>query len=205
MLDRACFPSVIPALRNCVRCFSPHRKLIRCGVHKSFSLQTTGDFGRSESFNAKFKDTSYGLCRRLIHNPLLRIVLGFLVTERNGRSYALSFVCLGLPHSTDLLACLRGIPLVEDVVERHHFRAGVFQSINVFLNSYEADTECRVFDLQVFANVEVVAPEAAEVFDDDHTDLSVLDHPLHSLKVRTIKGRTRYTVVYEEHCVVESV
>jgi len=95
-----------------------------------------------------------------------------------------------LSNRTYLLTSLCGIPLVEDVVECHHFRTRVLQGVNVLSNGYEANTERGILDLQVFANIKVVTSETAEVFDDDRTNFAVLDHRLHTLEIGAVEGRT---------------
>lgn len=97
------------------------------------------------------------------------------------------------------------MPFVEDVVEGHHLRTDVLHCINVLLNGYEPNTKRRILDLQVLANVKIVTPETAEVFDDNRVYLTVFDHSLHTLKIGAVEGRTRNSVIYEKLRMVKTI
>ena len=97
------------------------------------------------------------------------------------------------------------MPFVEDIVEGHHFDPRSLSSVDILLNSDKADAHRRVFDLYVVTGFDVVTGKAAQILDDDCTNLTSLDHILHPLKVGAIEISSGVTVVCEEHGVAYSV
>ena len=92
------------------------------------------------------------------------------------------------PDSADFLAGLLGIPLVENIDERHQLHSSFGRGVHAFLNGDKCHVKRRVHDLQQTPHFNLLTPETAEIFYDNRADQPVLHHFLHSLKAVTLKG-----------------
>ena len=105
---------------------------------------------------------------------------------------------LAFPNRADLLAGLLGIPLVKNIVERHHLQARFGGGIYILLDRNKGHAEGRINDLRQPSHFHLFTSEAAEVFYDDCADQTVLHHVLHPLKSFPLKGGAGYAVIYKE-------
>ena len=81
----------------------------------------------------------------------------------------------------------------------HHFHAVSGQGIYSLLYGDKANAQRRIHYLRQPAHFHLLTPEAGEVFHDDCADFSVLCHTLHTHKIWSLEGCTRYAVVHEKH------
>lgn len=102
------------------------------------------------------------------------------------------------PHGPHLLAGLRCIPFIENVVEGHHLRAGPGQRVHVFLDGDELYAQRGIDHLKIIADLQIVSSKSGEVFHDDRRDLSCLNQFLHLLEAGALKGRPTYAVIIKE-------
>ena len=92
---------------------------------------------RAFSFKAKTVNSSHYLGSRLINKPLFFIKFVTLVTVWYTEVTPFAVRCLHRPHSAHLLAGLRRIPLVENVVKGHHLRTLAGFGVHTLLNGDE--------------------------------------------------------------------
>ena len=112
--------------------------------------------------------------------------------------YGFSVFGLAFPDSADYLAGLLGIPLVENVDERHQLHSDFGRGVHAFLNEDKCHAQRRVHDLQQTPHFDLLTTKAAEIFYDNRTNQPVLHHFLHLLEAVTMKGGAGSTVIYEE-------
>ena len=122
-------------IRSLVCCLSADTIIIFGRADNFLAFQTPCNLHRSKSRKTQLKDISNNLCGRLVNNPLFRIIGRFHIPERNCGRYTLSVICFGLPNCLYLFTRLLSIPLVENIVERHHFKSRTRIGIYILLNS----------------------------------------------------------------------
>ena len=102
------------------------------------------------------------------------------------------------PDRTNLLAGLLGIPLIKDVVERHHLQTRFGGGVHILLNRNEGHAKGRIDDLCQPSHFHLLTTKTAEVFHNNRTNRAGLYHFLHLLKAFPLEGSTGYAVIYKE-------
>ena len=105
---------------------------------------------------------------------------------------------LAFPNCTDFLAGLFGVPLVKNVVKRHHLKPCFGCGVHILLDGNEGHTKGRIDDLCQPSHFHLLTTKAAEVLHNDRTNQTVLYHFLHLLKAFPLEGSAGYAVVYKE-------
>ena len=193
-----CF--LIPSVWVCVLfpCLSAERSVIGSGNKHLFLFKLPCNLRRSPTVKAQSIDFSYNFRRRFIYQPILFVLLVSDISKWDGGTDTLAVCCLVLPHRTDFLACLSRIPLIENVVERHHLCACFFQGIDIFLNGDEPYAQRWVLDFKVVTHIKIVSAKATQIFYDNGVYHTLLHQVLHLNKTRSVEGRTRKSIIREK-------
>ena len=141
---------------------------------------------------------SYHLRSRLVNEPLFSIFRRLFVAVWNSGRYPLAVFGFAFPNCTNLLAGLLGIPLVENVVERHHLQTRFGGGIHILLDRNEGHAKGRIDDLCQPSHFHLLTTKTTKIFYDNRTNQAVLYHFLHLLKPFPLEGSTGYAVIYKE-------
>ena len=107
-------------------------------------------------------------------------------------------IALRLEHSLYFPAGVFGVELVENVDEGRHVVFRAVDTVHAVVDGDEADVVGREKHLRVHTDLKVVPSEAAHIFHNYRSYLSVLGHGFHFAKRGTVEGRAGVAVVYEE-------
>ena len=94
-----------------------------------------------------------------------------------------------LEYSADLLACVLGIELVEDVDERCHVVIHLICAVHTVIDGDKADIVVREHHLRVHTDLKIITPETAHILDDDRADLSLVDERNEPSPIGTVEVR----------------
>ena len=108
-------------------------------------------------------------------------------------------------NASDLLTCVFGVPFIDDVPKRREVIICLVVAIHIIVHRYESYILLRQHYFGIVTHHYVVPTEPRHIFHDNRTDASVVHVLHHSLKVRTVKVRSRIAVVHVKPYVSESV
>ena len=123
-------------------------------------LKNPCDLFRAFSCKAKTVNSLYNCRSRLINQPFFLIVLIPFVAIGNSEVGPFSVGCLHCPHRSYLLAGLRRIPFIENVVEGHHFCTLAGFGVYTLLNGDELYTQSRIEDFQISTGFNMLTAKA---------------------------------------------
>ena len=101
----------------------------------------------------------------------------------------------GLEHGADFPAGVTGVKLVHDVAERSKIVV-TFQTVYTVIDGDQTDAALPQ-NLHDLADFQIIAPQAAHVFDNNGLHSSGLDFLHHRQKAGAVKTGSRYAVIGE--------
>ena len=78
-------------------------------------------------------------------------------------------------------------------------------TVHTAVDGNEPHVILRECDLGIHPNFQIISTDAAHIFCDDRTDLSVFHQRHHALPIQSLKVRARVTVIYKELRIAEAV
>ena len=101
----------------------------------------------------------------------------------------LSGVSLNFHHSSDFLAGVLRIPLIDDIAERGKLIVAL-GAVHTIIHGDKVNIVLREHDFRIHTHLQIVTAETGHILDDNTFDDTSLNIGNHFLKPRAIKCRT---------------
>ena len=152
---------------------------------------------RTDTLRTHLKYSPHNACGRLVHHRQMVFIITLDITVRCKGCAIFSRFAVSFDNRLDFLACVCGVPLVEHIHYRQHIhsRSVFVGGIDIIVKGYEADIVGRENVVDILPDLNVVAPETAQVFNDNQIDFPrfcVLEQSLHG---RSVKACARIPVI----------
>ena len=167
------------------------------GIDHAIGGKAGGNFRQPVPLQRHAVDPAHHLGGLRLYYPKAGIVWVFDITvgRRRKRNTRISF---HLVHDPALLGNVFRIILVHNIFERGEIVL-TFIAVHAIGNGDQPYIVKREKFFRQFADLNVVAPQPGQVFDEHRRDIPGLDCGQHFLKTGTLHGRSRDAIVYKEN------
>ena len=97
-------------------------------------------------------------------------------------------LALCLKHRTDFLACVLGVPFVDDIKERGKITVLLVCTVHAVVDGYESDICTGQNHLSVVAYLEVVSAQSTHILNDNCSDLTFVHQGHKPLPIGAVKS-----------------
>ena len=119
--------------------------------------------------------------------PLLRIGRVFHIPVRCIGGQVFSRISFDLHNGPDLLTCVLGVPLVDDVPKRGKLVVALL-TVHSIVDSNKVNIVLREHDLSIHSHLQVVTAQTGHILDNDPLDNTCFNVRNHFLEPRAVKG-----------------
>ena len=172
------------------------RQIVRRALHL-FLRQHPRDLIRSVSLDGQPENPAHYPGGILVNQPAIFILRVFAVTVNGvvGGMLALHAPCM--ENSGDFSAAIPDIPLVHDVQKRRELTAFPVLAVHAVGDGDKANALLSEHDFRVKPDLQIIAPDAAHVLDNDRVDSAIINPGNHLFPPRAVKAAARPSVVGE--------
>ena len=153
-------------------------------------LQRFGYISRSDPLGAHCEYQLYHRRGFLVNKEMTFLstvgVAAVTIWDRCSKAFTALGFCF--EYSADFLACVAGIPLVEQILERRKLVVIAEQRVIVIVDGDIPDAVSREDKLGIVADLDIVSAESGQVFGDNDSDLARFNQLVHLLKAWTVKA-----------------
>ena len=140
-----------------------------------------------------------------IHDKVLLVLRVAPVAVGDAGGYALAVLHPGFENGLYLPAGIAGVKFVHNVQKRGKIVISLLVAVDTIVDGDKPNALVSKHDIGVKANLEVVAPEAAHVLDDDRCHVPGLHLGNHGLEAVPVEGRAAHSIVREVADIGEAV
>ncbi len=144
---------------------------VRCRYQHLFRCQNIRNGCGTVALASQTEYFTDNLCGRLVHDKGLLIVRLPLIAIGNRAAAPHSVFHSGLEYRLDFVTRVLGVPLVHNIQKRSEVIVLRSSTIHIVVDGYETNALFRKEDFRVIANLQIITPEATEVF---NTSVSIV-------------------------------
>ena len=156
--------------------------------------QQLGDLIGAVALHRKRENTAYHSGGFFVNKPVFPLFIPQIAVN-DSAGQVLAAHAFGFEHGTDFPAGVAGVKFVHDVAERCEIIIA-FQTVHTVIDGDQPDAALPQ-NLHDLTDFQIVAPQAAHVFDNNGLHPSGLDFLHHRQKAGTVKTGSRYAIIGE--------
>ena len=168
---------------------------MHCRYFYFLLLQKSSYLIRTQPINSPFEYLPHDFSSFFIHNPMISVIFIFQISVRCNTRHMLSGFALGLECRFYLFADILGIHFIHNIPEYKEIVISI-GTVMIIVNCNQTDS-LFAEELSELTYHKIISPQSAHIFQDNGFHLSILHKLHHSLKGRSFKGCTGYTIISE--------